>query len=206
MKAKKTLSEQMGYKTIVLLLATIMMSCGSKYFVTTKKIEGGYPSPVNFELSEISVTSTNDKYGFPVKYSKNEIEVCIISFENLDLIQKDYQTVDEYWSVQEKKDSINNYYMDYKDKKPIFFQKEQKFVNWIKYPFDKHTLSKKSSIKFEKGKWYKLSHLDRKYDEMDLGIGTEIFIYVDMNGKLKIFYFIDGKCIKKHGWKPYPDQ
>jgi hypothetical protein len=197
----------MGYKIIVLLLATIIMSCGTKYYVTSEKIQGGHPIQCNFELSEISVSSINAKYGFPVKYSKNEIEVCIISFENLnnfDLIQKDYQTVDEYWSVQEKKDSINNYYFGYENKKPIFFQKEQKFVNWIKYPFDKHTLSKKSSIKFEIGKWYKLSHLVR--DNVEIYGEIEIFIYVDKNTKLRNFYFMDGKCIKKFGWKPYPDQ
>ena len=119
------------------------------------------------------------------------------------LTNRYYQNIDEYWVLQEKKDSINydSFLKSYKNHSTIYFQKDQKFVNWIRYPFNKDSLSNKSLIKFEKEKWYKISHLDREYDLMGK---TETFIYIDKQGKFEKFVFIDGKYV--HNFKPYPDQ
>jgi hypothetical protein len=195
---------EMRYKinSFLLIIATIVIGCGAPHFVNNEKISGGISLSYNFELAEISVTSFDNEYGFPVKYSKNDVTVCIISFEkfdNLDLIKKDYQNIEEYWILQEKQDSIKDFYASYKSNHSIFFQKEQKFVHWIKYPFNKHNLSKTSLIKFEKGKWYKLSHLNRKYDDLDLR--CDMFVYVDTKGKVKKFHFYDGKFFKKYSDK-----
>ena len=198
----------MKYKINILIfvLTTMSLGCGAPLHVTTEKISTGMSIMYNFELAEISVVTFNNKYGFPVEYLKKDISVCIIStkkFDNLDLIKSGYQNIDEYWVLQEKKDSINydSFLKSYKNHSTIYFQKDQKFVNWIRYPFNKDSLSNKSLIKFEKEKWYKISHLDREYDLMGK---TETFIYIDKQGKFEKFVFIDGKYV--HNFKPYPDQ
>jgi hypothetical protein len=191
--------------SILIVLSIISWRCGSPHYITTKKISDDVALGYNFEIAEISVATFNNKYGFPVEYSKNDIIVCVIStkkFDNLDLIKSGYQNIDEYWTIQEKKDSINfdNFSKSYKARWTIYFQKDQKYVNWVRYPFNRDSLSSKSLIIFEKEKWYKLSHLDREYDLMGK---IEIFIYIDKQGKLKRFYFVNGEYLYEpfRSWK-----
>lgn len=179
--------------SIWLLLVTFLlfnMNCGSAYFVSKYKIKPEYPFNRNFEISKLVVDSLHIKYKHPIKYVKEAIFICSLDFiidSSQAFFNKHYQSVEDYWIDYDRLDSLHQFFLSKRGVKEVLFFEKQNHISWIQFPFFKNELSPILPTKFEKNRWYKISHLYPNYEELN----HAIFFIINDKGKIHKFQVIE---------------
>jgi hypothetical protein len=185
---------ELKHSIFIFLTLLFFSSCNFYFSVDKEKFTKDGIFIKNFEFAHIIVDSLDAKGHFPVKYVKQEIAICIVSHpyssknifdinNNQKKASDSYTSIDDYWQLQDKADSLIFEIAAPLDKayKTISFYEKQSFTKWLTFPFSESEVYNRLPIKMENNNWYKISHI---------GVSLEnvlLYLHIDANGKLRMY-------------------